>query len=74
MDTCSEHGDCVVVYRGRTCPVCDLINDYRLTILELKSECAGIAAEQIKAVDRVAELETVFSDYPELEAVVALRR
>lgn len=63
-----------MVYRGQTCPVCDLINDYRLTILELKSEHVKLEAECTSAVDRVAELEAVFGDYPELEAVVALRR
>ena len=36
MFTCDSHGDCVVVYGNRSCPVCDVIEDFQDSIKELE--------------------------------------
>ena len=36
MNTCTEHDNCVVVYVGRKCPVCDLQEEVTLLEKEVK--------------------------------------
>ena len=36
MFACDSHGDCLVVYGDRSCPVCDVIEDFQDSIKELE--------------------------------------
>ena len=47
MNTCEEHDNCVVVYTGRECPLCDVEKETDELTLELSA-----------AQDKIDDLET----------------
>ena len=44
VNVCENHDDCLVVYTGKNCPICDLISDNDTTIADLKEELSDANA------------------------------
>lgn len=53
VSTCDDHDDCIVIYTGRKCPVCSLVEDHKSehdidvrTVGELEDKVAELTKEQ----------------------------
>jgi hypothetical protein len=54
LSPCDSHGDCVVVYSGRHCPVCELQKERD----EFEEEVNSLKGEVDNLKDNVSDLES----------------
>lgn len=61
IDQCGEHNDCIVVFTGYKCPVCDLIETHETDIKELDDQLDHNADNLTDLRNQVADLKQKLS-------------
>lgn len=74
MDVCSAHDDAIVCYTTRRCPVCEELDNLTSDVRSLERNYANAKAECDEFEAELAEIQYVIDDFPEIEALVKLRR